>query len=538
MATINQLIPLIYHEKQQEGSMLCAQHALNSLLQGQYVSIMLSLWVLTPSNIAPQFTAPDLSEIARKLDETEHGYLEEGTGTNAPSTNMDDTGFFSVQVLEEALKVWNLTLVRWRSEAMRPYQDHPHTQMGFILNQSQHWYALRRFGHVSPNPALEADPGDSHWFNLNSFLSVPERISKLYLGMFLQQAEMEGYSIFAVVQRDPEAPLALPRTEADEIAASIPESAAGNFSSARPSASSSSAAYPLAGIEGFEDEDMELQAALQASLSGGAYVPPPIPFASAPRGQDFQSLTGFPRGGPSASASASATAPPAVRRDFVVVEDDDDDGDYIPDPPTRPAVAPAEPQDPVAASMARQRAIMERMQRTQEMALQEQYEEEVARFQATTGRARTGPSADEDDHDELFRRAIAESEAMAAQSQPIVIDDDDEQPAPPRQSAPAWHQHRVYDDEDAELQAALRASLETVPEGFRVPSPPPLNPPQPAPAPVQPTSSLSVPQPPPIQRQPSSDFETESEAESAEPAEPEQLSMEEIRRRRLARFGS
>lgn len=68
----------------------------------------------------------------------------------------------------------------------------PSTQMGFILNQSQHWYALRRFGRVSPDPALDADPGDGHWFNLNSFLTKPERIGKLYLGMFLQQAETEG----------------------------------------------------------------------------------------------------------------------------------------------------------------------------------------------------------------------------------------------------------------------------------------------------------------------------------------------------------
>ena len=33
MAGLERLIPYIYHEKQQEGSMLCAQHALNSLLR-------------------------------------------------------------------------------------------------------------------------------------------------------------------------------------------------------------------------------------------------------------------------------------------------------------------------------------------------------------------------------------------------------------------------------------------------------------------------------------------------------------------------
>ncbi|OBZ70584.1 putative ataxin-3-like protein [Grifola frondosa] len=136
--------------------MLCAQHALNSLLQGHY------------------FTAPDLSAIAHSLDALEHTYDEDTRG--GTSTNMDDTGFFSVQVLENALQVWGLSLVRWRSEAMRPYQDHPHTQLAFILNQSQHWYTLRRFGRVSPNPSLDADPGDGHWFNLNSSLPAPERI--------------------------------------------------------------------------------------------------------------------------------------------------------------------------------------------------------------------------------------------------------------------------------------------------------------------------------------------------------------------------
>jgi len=38
---------------------------------------------------------------------------------------MDDTGFFSVQVLEKALDVWGLRLVRWRSEEMRHLQDEP-----------------------------------------------------------------------------------------------------------------------------------------------------------------------------------------------------------------------------------------------------------------------------------------------------------------------------------------------------------------------------------------------------------------------------
>lgn len=33
MAGLEDLTAMIYHERQQEGSMLCAQHALNSLLR-------------------------------------------------------------------------------------------------------------------------------------------------------------------------------------------------------------------------------------------------------------------------------------------------------------------------------------------------------------------------------------------------------------------------------------------------------------------------------------------------------------------------
>ncbi|KIJ05032.1 hypothetical protein PAXINDRAFT_103937 [Paxillus involutus ATCC 200175] len=61
--------------------------------------------------------------------------------------------------------------------------------------------------------------------------------------MILQQAERDGYSLFVVVPIDPEAPLH--HTEADDFASTLePEPT-------------------------FEGEDMELQAALQASLMCG-----------------------------------------------------------------------------------------------------------------------------------------------------------------------------------------------------------------------------------------------------------------------------
>lgn len=63
--------------------------------------------------------------------------------------------------------------------------------MAFILHLENHWFTLRRFGLVSPNP--DADSGEGHWFNLNSFLEAPEWVSRLYLGMVLQQAEADGW---------------------------------------------------------------------------------------------------------------------------------------------------------------------------------------------------------------------------------------------------------------------------------------------------------------------------------------------------------
>lgn len=65
-------------------------------------------------------------------------------------------------------------------------------QLGFVLNLEQHWYALRRFGETSPDPDINLHHSVGHWFNLNSSLERPEWISKLYLGMVLQQAEADG----------------------------------------------------------------------------------------------------------------------------------------------------------------------------------------------------------------------------------------------------------------------------------------------------------------------------------------------------------
>lgn len=59
-----------------------------------------------------------------RLDEAENAALST-QNQNKKSYNYDDTGYFSISVLERAMEVWDLTLVRWRGEAMKPYQDRP-----------------------------------------------------------------------------------------------------------------------------------------------------------------------------------------------------------------------------------------------------------------------------------------------------------------------------------------------------------------------------------------------------------------------------
>ena len=124
----------------------------------------------------------------------------------------------------------------------------------------------------------------------------------------------------------------------------------------------------------------------------------------------------------------------------------------------------------------------------------------------------------------------------------MEVDDDEAFATPPSHGTPTssnppgFHEeHRVYDDDDEAFQAALRASLEDVPPGFRIPSPPPRpeRPPAPAvPEPAPPQPQVDIPQ---EEHEP--DTETESETESNILEQPEEVSMEEMRRRRLARFG-
>ncbi|KAK1140456.1 ataxin-3-like [Acipenser oxyrinchus oxyrinchus] len=169
----------------QEGS-LCAQHCLNNLLQGEY------------------FSPVELSSIAHQLDEEERMRMAEGGVTSQayrtfleqPSGNMDDSGFFSIQVISNALGVWGLELILFNSPEYQRLMIEAVNEKAFICNYKEHWFTVRKLGQ--------------QWFNLNSLLTGPELISDTYLALFLAQLQQEGYSIF-VIRGD------LPDCEADQI---------------------------------------------------------------------------------------------------------------------------------------------------------------------------------------------------------------------------------------------------------------------------------------------------------------------------------
>ncbi|XP_014667729.1 PREDICTED: ataxin-3-like isoform X2 [Priapulus caudatus] len=158
----------VFHEKQ-EGS-LCAQHCLNALLQGAY------------------FTPVDLATLGQQLDDEERARMAEGGAESEdyraflqqPSGNMDDSGYFSIQVLSAALKVWGVDLVPYssRNPIALAAKANPVNQRAFICNFKDHWLTVRKLGN--------------QWFNLNSLLTGPELISNTYLALFLTQLQHEG----------------------------------------------------------------------------------------------------------------------------------------------------------------------------------------------------------------------------------------------------------------------------------------------------------------------------------------------------------
>lgn len=155
----------VYHELQ--DSHLCGQHCLNNLLQEDFFSAVL------------------LADIAQELDEQERSIISP-TDVYSPrseqSSNVDESGNFSIQVLRVALERYhNIDLVPWHFKSEGADSD-PLQQQGFVVNRSEHWFTIRKI--------------KDNWWNLNSTSELPELVSQFYLSALLHQLRNDGYSVF------------------------------------------------------------------------------------------------------------------------------------------------------------------------------------------------------------------------------------------------------------------------------------------------------------------------------------------------------
>lgn len=177
----------IYHETQTEN--LCALHAINNLLQDAI------------------FTANDLVNIGQELDKNERALTQSSSGdvndSLELSQNLDPSGNFSIQVIIVALAFCGLELVSLNSSdppAILAGQN-TYNQQAFLCHKNDHWFTIRKFG--------------SKWFNLNSLLPRPQKVScnGSHLSLFATKELRDSYTgIFFVIGNLPNAEI----NESDE----------------------------------------------------------------------------------------------------------------------------------------------------------------------------------------------------------------------------------------------------------------------------------------------------------------------------------
>uniref|UniRef100_A0A8C9IST9 ubiquitinyl hydrolase 1 n=1 Tax=Piliocolobus tephrosceles TaxID=591936 RepID=A0A8C9IST9_9PRIM len=73
-------------------------------------------------------------------------FHEKQEGSLSPSGNMDDSGFFSIQVISNALKVWGLELILFNSPEYQRLRIDPINERSFICNYEEHWFTVRKLG--------------------------------------------------------------------------------------------------------------------------------------------------------------------------------------------------------------------------------------------------------------------------------------------------------------------------------------------------------------------------------------------------------
>jgi len=100
-----------------------------------------------------------------------------------PNQHVDLSGNFSVEVLRTAVKMPPHELQLISLAASDPATSGDVTShSGFIIHQSQHWYAVRKI--------------HGHWWNLDSMQDFPIHISEFYLAAFINQQLYDGNMVF------------------------------------------------------------------------------------------------------------------------------------------------------------------------------------------------------------------------------------------------------------------------------------------------------------------------------------------------------
>lgn len=254
----------IYHERQE--AQLCGQHALNNLAQ---------------DNV---FTVGLLSEKAHQLDWAEQAVLtgqDRLTAASQPSSNVDEAGNFSIQVLKAALEerypvilthlnhadlFATSTTTETNGRRKRDITD----MQGFLCHKSDHWFAIRLIG--------------GRFWNLNSTEEKPVVVSHFHLATEMQNCAADGYTVFAVPTGLPEAGVkrlsstgdkskscrwhrmsALLRGSSDSNADAWENTGTGMRLDGKSVAAASTTAMAQS-IEGLTEEE-QLQFALQASMA-------------------------------------------------------------------------------------------------------------------------------------------------------------------------------------------------------------------------------------------------------------------------------
>ncbi|KAJ7950194.1 ataxin-3-like [Quillaja saponaria] len=160
---------MLYHEVQE--SKLCAAHCVNSVLQGAF------------------FSEFDLAALAFDLDSKERQMMLKGSASSGDflseeSHNVSLDRDFIIQVLQKALKVWELQVIPLNSPVAEPAHIDPEMEKAFIFHLQDHWFCIRKV--------------NGEWYNFDSLYAAPQHLSKFYLSVYLDSLKGFGWSIFLV----------------------------------------------------------------------------------------------------------------------------------------------------------------------------------------------------------------------------------------------------------------------------------------------------------------------------------------------------